>query len=249
MKHKHVLLTRSTYQNQVLQAALTKLNIPCSELPLIKMQVLPEARKRLLDLVNNIEFDQIVFISPAAVEFGADELWATLNQQNILVSAVGKGTADAVRRSHADLEQVLFPETGAGAEALLAQSHMKQVAGQRFLIVTGSQGKPLLEQRLQEKKAEVSIWECYERVLPRRLVQNMQSCMQNPVSHVLLHSGQAATNFVMTFKQLNLQQIKLPILIVGAPAIAEAAIASGWSDEIVIANSPAPVDMLAQLTG
>jgi uroporphyrinogen-III synthase len=104
-------------------------------------------------------FDLIVFTSANAVRFGS----ALLGQRRDLTLAViGPATARALNQ--AGYRIAVQPAAGFDSEALLESARLEHIAGQRILLIKGSEGRQLLEQEFIRRGAEVVSADVYERV-------------------------------------------------------------------------------------
>jgi uroporphyrinogen-III synthase len=107
-------------------------------------------------------FDLAVFVSPSAVR-RAFALHA--GSWPARVAAVGEGTRRELEAL--GLRGVIAPQARADSEALLALDELRQVRGQRVLIVRGAGGREFLGQALAERGARVEYAECYRRIRPQ----------------------------------------------------------------------------------
>ena len=78
------------------------------------------------------------------------------------LAAVGAVTAAALQALTAT--DVIAPEAGDGAAALLDHPGLQAIAGQRLLIVTGEQTLPILEAGLRARGAAVAVLAVYRRL-------------------------------------------------------------------------------------
>jgi len=237
----NMLLRRSLeerYQQlQVLEASVLE------QVPVV------ESAENLHAFLQDRSINEVIFISPAAVDFGADNVLRQIELSRVF--AVGKGTAKLLQAKLRKMPlpqkniDVLYPTIGAGSEALLQLSEMQQMRGQQCLIVTGAQGKPHLEQTLVSRGVIVSRWECYQRQKPEQLGSQLKVVFQQPVDFVFLHSAHAAKHFVEELPHLALT-LEMSA-IVGAEAIAASLRELGWQGQVSVAKSPMPKDMLVCL--
>jgi uroporphyrinogen-III synthase len=103
-------------------------------------------------------FDLIVFTSANAVRFGS----ALLEQRrDLTLAAIGPATARALQQS--GYQVAVQPEVGFDSEALLLHPRFEQISAQRILLIKGSHGRPLLEQELVRRGAQVVGVDVYER--------------------------------------------------------------------------------------
>lgn len=234
------------------------------EAPLLEQVPIVESVENLSDFLHDLQhendIDDVIFISPSAVEFGAKKIFELLDLQRVF--AVGKGTANMLEnqlrkmalsgntttsfeQASSQAMSVIFPVHGAGSEALLALTELQNIQHSQLLIVTGAQGKPYLEHELLKKGAKVHRWECYQRQKPTQLNMQLKTIFADPIDYVLLHSVHAATHFLEEMPA-NVSSDSIHA-IVGAKTIADELISSGWLGSVQIATSPMPKDMLLSL--
>ena len=245
-----VLLTRNVKQNflmrREIETLFSQLSPTIFEASLLEQVAIADANNLLREIVLDKPIDDVIFISPSAVQFGFDEVSEFLKLPRMF--AVGRGTAnvlaDKLKKTAKDVK-VIFPQVQVGSQALLALPELQKVENSKILIVTGVQGKPLLENSLIERLAQVSRWECYQRQKPAGLSQQIKDCLQGGLDYVFLHSAHAARHFLEEIPQET--QMQSVLAIVGANPIAEELLAQGWSGKIQVATSPMPVDMLSKL--
>lgn len=104
------------------------------------------------------DFAVIIFQSANAVRYGS----ALLEQQRDLnLAAVGPATLRALNQ--AGYRVPILPNEGFDSEGLLAHPRLKNLRGQRVLIIRGAGGRELLEQVLEERGAAVTACAVYER--------------------------------------------------------------------------------------
>ena len=112
---------------------------------------------------NILKYDIVFFISPTAVE---QALVAPAGgwQPGVKVAAVGRATAEALRRR--GFTDVLAPTVGADSESLAVLPELQNIAGKRVLIIRGEGGRGWLADTLRARGAGVEYLECYRRVRP-----------------------------------------------------------------------------------
>ena len=245
-----VLLTRDVKHNflmrREIEALFSHLSPSIFEAPLLEQVAIVHANDVLQKFMLNKRMDDVIFISPASVQFGFDKVNEFLRSPRMF--AVGRGTANVLAdklKKAAKNTEVIFPQEQVGSQALLALPELQKVENSKILIVTGAQGKPLLENILIERLAQVSSWECYQRQKPSGLNQRIKGCLQGGLDYVFLHSVHAARHFLEELPQET--QTQSVLAIVGANQIAQELLANGWSGKIQVAASPIPADMLSKL--
>lgn len=245
-----ILLTRNPIHNMLMRREIEKLDITDSlhvfEAPLLEQVPIEESLESLVSFLHNRVVDDVIFISPSAVQFGFIKLLRLLELRRVF--AVGRGTANMLHielgKASKDIP-VIYPQKHVGAQALLNLFELQQVKGREILIVTGIEGKPLLEKVLLERSARVSRWECYQRQKPSGLPKQMQQVRSLGCDYVFLHSAHAVKHFLEELPE-NMQTKSIKA-IVGSEAIAQELRLTQWDGEILIAASPMPKDMLRYL--
>jgi uroporphyrinogen-III synthase len=159
-----VLITRPEQQAMPLCRLLEMQGAHTRRLPVIDIRACGERRAPGTSLGPGTNFgalenfDLIVFVSANAVRFGA----GLLNQRRDLpLAAIGPATARALNQS--GYRVALQPEQY-DTEGLLQHPRLQHLAGQRILLIQGKGGRPLLQQELERRGAQVLRLEVYERV-------------------------------------------------------------------------------------
>ncbi|MEC9341462.1 MAG: uroporphyrinogen-III synthase [Pseudomonadota bacterium] len=106
-------------------------------------------------------YDWVIFISANAVRHGIPHLTRDGDFPARRVAAVGAATAAALDRAGRPAD--LLPERDFSSEGLLHCQPLRQVAGQRVLIVRGRGGRETLARTLRGRGAAVDYFACYER--------------------------------------------------------------------------------------
>lgn len=161
---RRVLNTRPAHQAAGLSAALAAAGAEVVELPLIaiaRLPLAPEDERLLLDLDR---YDGVFFVSANAARLGLDVVAGFWPQWpwRLPVYAVGASTAAVLADAGLD---VVVPER-ADSEGLLALPALQAVAGRRFLLMRGEEGRELLPGTLRARGARVDAIPLYRRELP-----------------------------------------------------------------------------------
>jgi uroporphyrinogen-III synthase len=161
---RRVLNTRPAHQATGLSAALAAAGAEVVELPLIaiaRLPLAPEDERLLLDLDR---YDGVFFVSANAARLGLDVVAGFWPQWpwRLPVYAVGASTAAVLADAGLD---VVVPER-ADSEGLLALPALQAVAGRRFLLMRGEEGRELLPGTLRARGARVDTIPLYRRELP-----------------------------------------------------------------------------------
>lgn len=181
-----VLNPRPTRQARALTQALREAGHEVIELPLLAIEALPmtaDARAQLLALDR---YDGLVFVSANAARYGVaaiSDYWPQWPQPLPCV-AVGQATA-AVLEAEGLRVHIAAQED---SEGMLALPILQQVAGQRWLVCRGEDGRELLPTTLRERGAVVDTVALYRRFLPTRTHADWAACYPRPEA-VLLSSA------------------------------------------------------------
>lgn len=222
-----LLLTRSSAQNKLLLGKLKRPDLPSFDLPLLEAQTIalsPEMQSRVMDLD---QFDQLIFISKNAVEFGYPVLEQYWPQWPLKLSwlAVGKATAAALQQYDID---PIFPEL-ASSEGLLELPQLQDVEEQRILIVRGIGGRETLKTELDKRGAKVDYLEVYERHLIPHKPQDLPDADQ---VLALVYSGEA----IQRLHELVIHRHQHYTLVVPSERLRTLAIDTGF-DKVEVAKS------------
>ncbi len=245
-----ILLTRSALHNMLLHSALKEgmsdRDLIVLEAPLLEQVPMINSEENLAVFLQDKEITEAIFISPSSVEFGVKKVLQSMELSRVF--AVGKGTANMLKNhmnSFDDLAMqdvsIIYPDKAVGSNALLSLPEMHTLSGKQVLIVTGAEGKPFLEKKLLSRGVKVSRWECYQRQKPVQLTQQLSEVFQQSLDYVFLHSSHAAQHFLTSMPE-HVSSTSITA-IVGAQAIADELVKSGWEGVICVANSPMPKDM------
>ncbi|OWY41003.1 uroporphyrinogen-III synthase [Xenophilus sp. AP218F] len=155
---RRVLVCRPAAQSAALLALLAAQGWRAEHFPLLEIEALPAALAALP--AQAAQADALFWVSPSAIDVSWPALAAT-DLSGKRLACVGAASA---RRLAALSGQIpLHPTQGSDSEALLALPELEQVAGQRWLIVRGQGGRPLLADTLAERGARVALAEVYRR--------------------------------------------------------------------------------------
>lgn len=238
-----ILLTRSVDDSRDSARLLTNLGYDVCNIPFIEIE--PRFDELEIELIEQQlgRFDGFIFISINAAKYGADMLAANqdLLKQNYQVLAVGTRTAKELSEQFSN---VLCPDNGVGAEALMATTEMADIHGQSFLVIRGKNGNAWLGEELVRRHASVDFYDCYTRRRPRTLEKELANTFTEQLFDVcFLHSAHAAANLIEASGKLG-QAIIRTCAIVGSAAIKDVLIDYGWKGRIEVAASPKNLDMV-----
>ena len=225
-----VLLTRSSGRADELGPRLRALGMTVKQLALIEL----EAQLLPADALSQAP-DRLIFVSPAAAEFGVPQLpraWRDLPRY-----AVGRATAQA-------LAEHGWPQTPApvqeNSEGLLALAGLQQVANERIHIVRGDSGRDLLREALTQRGAEVKYLEVYrKRPVDADLIRQLRQLAAQPLL-VVLTSGEALARLCAIIPAEQVQRLSLVaastrIAEMAAPRCQHVVTASGTDSDALFA--------------
>jgi uroporphyrinogen-III synthase len=156
-----ILVTRAAHQADGLSRRIEAGGGRAIRFPALEIAAC-EQPERIRTLLRQ-RWDVIIFVSPNAVTHAMkllsdDRLQATLG-------AVGQATAAALRQYGYSID--LVPRDRYDSEGLLMLAPLREMAGQRVLIVRGKGGRALLGERLEARGADVGYAEVYQRMKPK----------------------------------------------------------------------------------
>lgn len=234
---RHVLNTRPAHQAAALTAALAAAGARVSELPLIEIQSLPLApghERLLLDLDR---YDGVFFVSANAARLGLDAVAGCWPQWpwRLPAYAVGASTAAVL----ADAGLAVTVPARADSEGLLALPALQAVAGRRFLLLRGEDGRELLRDTLCARGARVDVIPLYRRALPAAAAAQWQALRADGAlpDSVLLTSPDALRHWL----QVAGADATQPVWVVVSPRLREQAVAAGAR---VVEAAAADIDSL-----
>ncbi|MEZ3501140.1 uroporphyrinogen-III synthase [Pantoea sp. KPR_PJ] len=158
-----ILITRPEPAASALVSRLHKLGSEAWSLPLIEfapgsdLDVLPQqlAALRAGDLVFLLSQQVIYHAQPALTRHGA--AWPS----DLNYYAIGRSTALAFHTASG--RHVDYPHAHETSEELIRLAALQQVAGKKALILRGNPGRELLADTLENRGADVSFSQCYQR--------------------------------------------------------------------------------------
>jgi uroporphyrinogen-III synthase len=194
MKHVlhglRVLNTRPQGQNEALSQAIRDAGGIAIELPTIKIQGTKTWLSLLPDL-NSVH--KAIFISANAVA----HCFSLLAQKQIPwpeaieVIAIGKGSAKALQQFNIRVD--IVPEY-TDSEHLLALSTLAHPYQQNIILFKGEGGRPLIEETLKHKGANLYTLCVYLRTLPKISHQFIKSIWHDDLVDIILLTSEQSMN-------------------------------------------------------
>ncbi|MEH6591186.1 MAG: uroporphyrinogen-III synthase [Halioglobus sp.] len=239
-----VLVTRPQGQGQPLSDALISRGYPCQSLPLLQLHGLEalssEAEQHLAQLD---QFQHIIFISTNAVHYGMPRL-ASAGTLPVDAQwyAIGSATAGRLSEHGVAVTAAAGPMT---TESLLAHPSLRDLAGQRVLIVKGVGGRISLRKGLQSRGARVDEFECYRRQCPSMATGALLKYLTEwQIGLILISSGEGLNNMVELLGGSLTHDVALLPLVVPSTRVLEQAGELGFKNvqQAVNASDPAVLD-------
>ncbi|KTD66509.1 uroporphyrinogen-III synthase [Legionella santicrucis] len=199
LKGLRILNTRPLGQAHKLTQSIRTLGGIAIELPALEIHASPSNWVSLLPDLNNV--DHAIFISTNAVHYCFTQLnqlhmnWPT----SIQVIAIGQGTAASLQKLNIQVSAIPeFPNS----EHLLSLETLQHLEKQNVLLFKGNEGRPLIEEQLVQKGANLVILKVYQRVMPKLSPLFVQSIWRDDlVDIILLTSEQSLLNLFKLFNK------------------------------------------------
>lgn len=189
-------------------------------------------------------FDWAVFISSNAVQHSMTRLLAQRGfPSSLRCAAIGPATAAELVRL--GISRILIPTGRFDSESLLDLPEMQAVAGKRFLIFRGEQGRELLAEKLRERGAIVEMAESYRRINPQRDTGELSRLWQNKQLQAIVVTSSEALRNLIALAGRGAEWLKCTPLFVNHPRIAETATGQGL--HAIVAQAPGDAGMLDAL--
>ena len=210
-----VLVTRPVHQAEKLCTLIENQGGHVLRFPVIEITE-PRDTAKLNNTIQHLsQFDIAVFISPNAAERGMQAITETGDlPESIKVAAVGKGTARQLNELGVTVD--IFPSEQFNSEALLAMVEMQSVSAKRIVIFRGEGGRELLADTLESRGAEVEYFECYRRIAPAVLTNELaDELSQGKLDIVTVTSNEGLQNlYNMVGEPGRTDLLKLPLVVV-----------------------------------
>ncbi|KTC87348.1 MULTISPECIES: uroporphyrinogen-III synthase [Legionella] len=215
-----VLNTRPLEQGKILSQMINAAGGVAIECPALTIKPTPKDWLRSLPQLNTVE--KAIFVSTNAVKYCFSALaqkWPT----TIQVIAVGQATANALRNYGIQVD--LSPEI-ADSEHLLELQTLQQVKNETILLFKGEKGRPLIEETLSTRGANLLIFQVYKQLLPQANSELFHSLWRNQaVDIILFTSQQAMHNIFLLFGEGRHAWLRsLPCIVISERLAKEAAL-------------------------
>ena len=189
--------------------------------------------------------DEIVFISPAAVDFAFRLLPDLQLRTGQRAWTVGGGTTRALAKRGI---VALAPQTSQDSEGLLAMPALQQLQARRVVIIGAPGGRSIMQPALEQRGAQVQRLHVYERVPPRLTRRHAEAvCTAERPLLTLLSSAEALDNIMRLLPAEASQRLRSSIIVVASARLARLAQQHGFSD-VHVATSAIEDDLLDAAT-
>lgn len=241
-----VLVTRPELQAMPLCRMLQNQGATTLRMPVMEIRPLKERRDLATQLGILENFDVIIFNSANAVRFGASFLD---QKRDLTLAAVGPATTRALNQ--AGYRVAIQPLGSFDTEGLLAHPRLQHVSGNRFLLVKGSGGRPLLEQELTRRGATVVSADVYERVPvdpSAALLTSLQERLAAGEMHVITATSLEIASRLLILAPPGLRaEFERAHWVVPGERVAAALLKLGLQAPLLTADSAEDQDLVAAL--
>lgn len=170
--------------------------------------------------------DELVFISPAAVDFAFRLLPGLQLRAGQRAWTVGGGTTRALARRGI---AALAPQTSQDSEGLLAMPALQQLQARRAVIVGAPGGRSIMQPALEQRGAQVERVHVYQRVPPRLTRRHAQAvCSAGQPLLTLLSSAEALDNIIRLLPVDAGQRLRCSGIVVASARLATLAQQHGF---------------------
>lgn len=233
-----VLVTRPGGQADDLAAAVAAAGYPVYQQPLLQLQALPELAPAQRELVLELDrYQHVIFISGNAVRFGMswiENYWPQLPLGPAWY-AIGEATAQLLRDHGV---AAITPGNSMTSEGLLAQPRLRDVAGQRVLIVKGQGGRSTLRDVLSQRGARVDELACYRRCPPDIAPGELCSKLSEwGIALVMISSGEGLANMLALLSPQETTKFMSITLVVPSDRVAHMAREAGFNRVVTAENA------------
>lgn len=233
-----VVVTRPGSQGEALCAAVRNAGYSVHSLPLLQLIPLPgpgpAQRQLLLDLDH---FQHIIFVSANAVRHGMDWIGSCWPQLPVGLHWYAVGDATAGLLSSYGV-RVLTPGAAMSSEGLLALPQLRQVTGQRVLLVKGEGGRGTLAAELGSRGARVEELACYRRAPPALGPGDAAlKLAQWRAQLLMISSGEGLANLLALLSPAETTKFSHITLLLPSERVAQMARAAGFNRVIIAENA------------
>lgn len=163
--------------------------------PMLKVEPTTERFKQLDEWLNTAGI--AIFVSQAAVEFTFSRLKKLKRSwpDEITTLAIGSQTATTLKSM--GVTNILAPEIPE-SEHLLQLPCLQEIKNQTILLFKGTEGRPLIEDTLMQRQANLHVLRVYQNVMPHYNAKQIQQVVENSkINLLLITSVQAMDNLFL----------------------------------------------------
>jgi uroporphyrinogen-III synthase len=218
-----VLVTRPKAQAQSLVEQINQLGGRAILLPLLDIRAVENPALLHQQLAHLSDFDLAIFISPNAVQYGMEAIAAAHAALPKKIATIGASSAQRLREF--GVQNVLVPLLQSDSEALLALPELRDMQGQRVMILRGDGGRELLGDTLKARGASVEYASCYQR---SAAAVTLADVLRDPPDVITVTSSEALI-YLRALLDSHLALLATPLLVPHA-RIANLATQQGWQN-------------------
>lgn len=191
-----VLICRPEPSASELALALEAMGAECQTLPMLTIEpieISPTERQFILDLD---QYQHIIVVSQHAAKLGIEEIDNYWPQAPVKQKwyAIGRKTSETLSSVSLDLDPLKNDLT---SEALLEQENLKNIDGDRVLILKGMDGRDTLAKELDARGAQVDSISFYKRSRPDYPSEALNLNIENfDPDYIVALSGETLTNLI-----------------------------------------------------
>lgn len=242
LEGRRVLVCRPEPSATELATVLESVGAKVKRLPCIEIQrseVSGEQKQHIYDLD---QYEKVVVVSQFSAQAIAEEVDALWPQHPTNQTWFGIG-----RKTSQCLEEAGFktynPNADLSSEALLSEPKLKQVKGEKILLVKGHGGRSKLEQGLRDRGAKVHTIELYKRVKPSYSEAILNDAINDfQADSIITLSAETLDNFHGFAKSVSTTP-KHAVLVVPSSRVAKHATSLGYLN-VRVAEQLKPINLI-----
>lgn len=240
-----VLVTRPAHQADELCALIEAAGGRAVRFPTLAIGAVPDTGVARAALATLAHFDLVLFVSANAVDQAVALRPAASWPAGLRCAALGAGTARALAR-HGLPAHLLAPPPH-DSEALLAMPQLRELTGQRILIIRGAGGRELLGETLRARGAQVDYAEVYQRARPDSDTRDILAAWARGAIDVMtVTSGEALCNLVAMLGESGREPLLRTPLVVVSGRMVQQALALGFASPL-LAEAASDAALMAAL--
>lgn len=232
-------------------AQLSDANATVHHLPVMELQALESGQELAAAksaVINLDHFNAAIFVSRPAVTLGLELIDCYWPQLPVTTDFYAVGESSAAELRAFGIEPQL-PDADPTSEGLLKLPSLQALEHQKILIFRGLGGREYLSQQLQQRGAEVTYAELYQRALTRQHLEEIFLRLDDGLDGLVVHSG-ALLQMLLEPTEGETEHIRLKLidipLLVPSKRVAELANDAGFK-QVITADSALPADMVSAL--